>query len=145
MKRTVLPEPEYEACGGKHYVTAAGGATDNRCFGKVIQSGKQDAGNGTWCPVTVLVKFIQSGSFNAGVFKSLDLALITKLQITRQRSTCELVAHTPENPQPNAPYILARRDRSNQLEEIMADLQQLKQGKADSIYEITDSEAHRIQ
>ena len=94
--------------------------------------------------MTVQVKFMQSGSFNAGTFKFLDLALITKMQISRQRNTCELVAFTPENPQPGRPYILATRDRANQLEEILTDLQQLKQGNIDSIYEITDSEAHRV-
>lgn len=94
--------------------------------------------------MTVQVKFIQSGAFNSGDFKSLDLAQITKLQITRQRNTCELLAFTPQNPQPGIPYIIARRDRENQLQEILADLRQLKQEVKDIIYEITDNEAHRV-
>ena len=94
--------------------------------------------------MTVMVKFTQSGAFNSGDFKFLDLALITKLQISRLRNTCELLAFTPENPQPSAPYIIARRDRATQLEEILTDLNQLKRGTADITYEITDSEARRV-
>jgi hypothetical protein len=87
---------------------------------------------------------MQSGAFNAGDFKSLDLGLITKLQICHLRSTCELHAFTPENPQPCTPYIIAKRDRSNQLEEIVSDLTRLKREVANITYEITDSEAHRV-
>jgi len=96
--------------------------------------------------MSVTVKFIHSGgAFHTGEFISIDLARISQLKITRQRNTCELLATTPENPQPNQPYSIARRDRENQLQVILQDLQQLKQGKTDIIYEITDTEVHRIK
>ncbi len=59
----------------------------------------------------VQVKFMQSGSYHAGEFRFLDLNKISRLQITRQRNTCELLATTPENPRPDTPYIIARRDK----------------------------------
>ena len=95
--------------------------------------------------MSVQVKFMQSGSFNAGEFKFLDLDKISRLQITRQRNTCELLATTPENPRPNTPYMIARRDREYELQAILADLQQLKQEKRENIYEITDTEAHLVK
>jgi hypothetical protein len=95
--------------------------------------------------MTVQVKFMQSGSFNSGEFKSLDLAKISRLQISRLRNTCELLATTPENPQPNTPYMIARRDREYELQSIMTDLQQLRQEKNDLVYEITDTEAHSLK
>jgi hypothetical protein len=95
--------------------------------------------------MSVQVKFMQSGSFNAGEFKFLDLDKISRLQITRQRNTCELLATTPENPRPNTPYMIARRDREYELQAILADLQQLKQEKREKIYEITDTEAHLVK
>ncbi len=95
--------------------------------------------------MSVQVKFMQSGSFNAGEFKFLDLDKISQLQITRQRNTCELLATTPENPRPNTPYRIARRDREYELQAILADLQHLKQEKREKIYEITDTEAHLVK
>ncbi|MGA2917988.1 hypothetical protein [Methanoregula sp.] len=94
--------------------------------------------------MTVLVRFMQSGAFHAGDFKSLDLDKISNLKIARQRNTCELLAATPENPQPNTPYMIARRDKEYELQAILQDLQQLKTEKTDVIYEITDTEAHRV-
>jgi len=94
--------------------------------------------------MSVLVKFIQSGAFNSGDFKSLDLSLIEKIQISRLRNTSELLATTPENPQPNTPYIIARRDKEFEIQAILLDLQQLKREKKDGTYEITDTEAHFI-
>jgi len=93
----------------------------------------------------VLVKFLQTGSFNNGMFKSLDLDKILHLQILRLRNTCELNATTPENPQPDQPYFIARRKREYELQSIVNDLQQLKQGKKDSICEITDTGAHPVK
>ncbi|PKL58576.1 MAG: hypothetical protein CVV34_01640 [Methanomicrobiales archaeon HGW-Methanomicrobiales-5] len=95
--------------------------------------------------MSVLIKFIQSGSFHAGDFKSLDLDKITKFEINRQRNSCDLVAITPENPQQNSPYVIARRDIEYKLQDILTDLQQLKQEKKDIIYEITDTEVHQIK
>ncbi len=95
--------------------------------------------------MSVQVKFIQSGSFNAGEFKSLDLDKITRFEINRQRNTCELVAITPENPQQNSPYVIARRDIEYKLQDILKDLQQLKQEKKDIIYEITDTEVRLVK
>ncbi|MCK9578988.1 MAG: hypothetical protein M0Q92_00880 [Methanoregula sp.] len=95
--------------------------------------------------MSVLVKFLQSGSFNDGKFKSLDLEKITKLQIAHLRNTCELLATTPENPRPNTPYIIARRDREYELQAILKDLQQLKRETKDITYEITDTEAHQVK
>jgi hypothetical protein len=95
--------------------------------------------------MTVQVKFMQSGSFHAGEFKSLDLNKISRLQITRLRNTCELFATTPENPRPNTPYMIASRDREYELQSIVNDLRQLKQEKKDIVYEITDTEAHPVK
>jgi len=94
--------------------------------------------------MTVLVRFAQSGSFHAGEFKSLDLGKISDIKISRQRNTCELLATTPENPQPNTPYMIARRDKEYELQAILQELQQLKQEKKEVIYEITDTEARIV-
>ena len=91
-----------------------------------------------------IVKFKQSGSYHAGEYKSLDLAKISRFEICRQRNTCELIATTPENPQPHNPYMIARRDREYEIAAILADLQQLKKGTTDTTYEITDTEARLI-
>ena len=96
--------------------------------------------------MSVTVKFLHtSGAFHSGEFVSLDLDKITQFKITRQRNTCELLAHTPENPQPNQPYSIARRDRENLLQVILQDLQQLRQEKTEIIYEITDTGASRVK
>jgi hypothetical protein len=87
---------------------------------------------------------MQSGAFNAGDFKSLDLDKISSLKIARQRNTCELHAITPENPHPSTPYMIARRDKEYELAAILQDIQQLKTEKRDLIYEITDSEARLV-
>jgi hypothetical protein len=94
--------------------------------------------------MTVVVKFRQSGQFNSGEFKSLELEKITKLKINHLRNSCELVADTPENPRPNTPYIIAEREKSYELQTIMDELQQLRQGKKSGIYEITETEAHLL-
>ena len=94
--------------------------------------------------MTVIVRFAQLGSFHAGEFKSLYLDKISNLKISSQRNTCELLAITPENPQPNTPYVIARRDREYEMQEILQDLQRLKREKKDVIYEITDTEAHVV-
>ena len=94
--------------------------------------------------MTVVVKFRQSGQFNAGEFKSLELDKITKLRINYLRNSCELVADTPENPRPNTPYIIAAREKSYELQTIIDELQQLRQGKKSGIYEITETEAHLL-
>jgi hypothetical protein len=91
--------------------------------------------------MTVQVKFMQSGSFHAGEYKSLDLEKISRFQITRQRNTCELFATTPENPRPETPYMLARRNHEYELQEILTDLRQLKTEQNESVYRITDTEA----
>lgn len=94
--------------------------------------------------MSVLIKFIQSGSFHAGEFKSLNLDKITKFEINHQRNSCDLVAITPENPQQNSPYVIARRDIEYKLQDILNDLQQLKQENKDIIYEITDTEVRQV-
>ena len=94
--------------------------------------------------MTVHVKFRQSGAFHAGEFKFLDLDKISRLQITRLRNTCELLATTPENPRPNTPYMIASREREYELQSIVNDLQQLRQEKKDITYEITDTGAHPV-
>jgi hypothetical protein len=86
----------------------------------------------------VIVKFVRSGAFNAGEFKSLDLDKITNLKIAHQRNGCELQVTTPENPQPGTPYIIAKRDKDYLVQEILNDLLKLKNEKRDVIYEITD-------
>jgi len=91
--------------------------------------------------MSVQVKFIQSGSFHAGEIKSLDLDKISRFQITHQRNTCELFATTPENPRPETPYMLARRDREYELQAIVNDLRQLKAEQKEAVYKITDTEA----
>ncbi len=95
--------------------------------------------------MSVLVKFLQSGSFHAGEFKSLELDKITKFEINHQRNSCELIAMTPENPQQNTPYVIARRDMEYKLQDMLNDLQKLKQEKKDIIYEITDDEVRLIK
>ena len=94
--------------------------------------------------MTVIVKFMQSGQFNSGEFKSLDLAKISKLQINHLRSTCELLATSSENPRPDTPYIIATRDNQHEIQAILNDLQQLRPEKKDVTYEITDTGAHRV-
>jgi len=94
--------------------------------------------------MTVLVRFLQSGAFHAGEFLSIDLSRITRLQVSHQRNTCELVAHTPENLQPGIPYIIARRDHEYLLREILQDFQRLKTETRDIIYEITETEARQV-
>jgi hypothetical protein len=93
--------------------------------------------------VSVQVKFIQSGTFHAGEIKSLDLEKISRFQITHQRNTCELFVTTPENPRPETPYMLARRDREYELQAIVNELRQLKSEKKEavSVFSITDTEA----
>jgi hypothetical protein len=94
--------------------------------------------------MSVLVKFMQSGSFHSGVSKSLDLGQISKLQISRQRNSCELLATTPENPQPSVPYMIARRDQEYELKAILNDLQLLRVEKRNVTYEITDTESRLV-
>jgi len=94
--------------------------------------------------MSVLIKFMQSGSFHSGVSKSLDLGQISKLQISRQRNSCELLATTPENPQPGIPYIIARRDQEFELKAILNDLQQLRVENKNVTYEITETEARVV-
>ena len=94
--------------------------------------------------LSVLVKFRQEGTFNAGEFKSLDLGLISKLQISRQRNTSGLLAATPENPRPGTPYMIARRDREYELQAIMSDLQQIRQENKNVTCEISGNEAHLV-
>ncbi len=91
--------------------------------------------------MSVQITFMQSGSFHAGEYKSLNLDKITRFEITRQRNTCELFATTPENPRPGTPYMLARRDNEYELQAILTDLRQLKAGQKESVYRITDTEA----
>jgi hypothetical protein len=90
--------------------------------------------------MSVTVKFRHPGGF-----RSLDLAKITDFQITRQRNTCELLAITPENRQPDTPYIIAMRDKEWQLKDILADLERLKNENRDLIYEITATEVHLVK
>ena len=94
--------------------------------------------------MSVLVKFVQPGTFYSGVSQSIDLDKISRFQISHQRTTCELLAITPENPRPDIPYMIARRDNEYQLKDILKDLQQLKQEHKDIIYNITDTEVHRV-
>jgi hypothetical protein len=97
--------------------------------------------NGRGYPVSVQVKFMQSGTFHAGEIKSLDLEKISRFQITHQRNSCELFVTTPENPRPETPYMLARRDREYELQAIVNDLRQLKLEQKEAVYNITDTEA----
>jgi hypothetical protein len=94
--------------------------------------------------MTVVVKFRQSGQFNAGEFRSLELDKITKLRINHLRNTCELLADTPENPRPNTPFLIASRENAYELQTIIDELQQLRQGKKCGTYEITETEAHLL-
>jgi len=89
--------------------------------------------------MSVLVKFMQPGTFQTGVPKSIDLDKISRFQISHQRTTCELLAITPENPRPDTPFMIARRDNEFQLQDILKDLRQLKQENKDIIYDITDT------
>ena len=61
--------------------------------------------------MSVQVKFMQSGTFHAGEFKSLDLEKISRFQITHQRNTCELFVTTPENPAGNTVHARTERPR----------------------------------
>jgi hypothetical protein len=94
--------------------------------------------------MTAMIKFKQSGQFNSGEFKFLDLDKISKLQLNHLRNTCELLAITSENPRPNTPYVITTRDNPYEIQAIIKDLQQLKQEKKDVTYEITETEAHLI-
>lgn len=95
--------------------------------------------------MSVFVKFRHSGVFHRGDSLSIDLDKISEFRITRQRNTCELLAITPENHQPDRPYSIATRDREYQLQEILTDLKRLQKENRDLIYEITDTEVHRIK
>jgi hypothetical protein len=94
--------------------------------------------------MSVFIKFRHSGVFHRGDFLSIDLDKISEFRITRQRNTCELLAITPENHQPDRPYSIATRDREYQLQEILTDLNQLKKEKRDITYEITDTGVQRV-
>jgi len=95
--------------------------------------------------MSVFIKFRHTGVFHSGDTLSIDLDKISEFKITRLRNTCELLAITPENRQTDKPYVIASRDREYQLQEILTDLQQLKKEKQDIIYEITDTEIHRLK
>ncbi|MGD0534991.1 MAG: hypothetical protein ABR999_06060 [Methanoregula sp.] len=95
--------------------------------------------------MSVLVKFRHTGMFHSGDSLSIDLDKISEFKITRQRNTCKLLAITPENHQPDKPYVIATREREYQLQEIVTDLRQLKKENKDLIYEITDTEVHRVK
>jgi hypothetical protein len=99
----------------------------------------QDGGD-----MTIIVKFRQSGQFNSGEFKSLDLDKITKLKINHLRNSAELAADTPENPRPNTPYIIAERENAYELQTIVDELDQLSRAKKSGVYEITETEAHLL-
>jgi hypothetical protein len=94
--------------------------------------------------MSVLIKFRHTGPFHSGASKTIDLDKVSEFRISRQRNTCELLAITPENPQPNSPYAIARRDNEYQLQDILKELQQLKKKNRDIIYEITDTEVHLV-
>lgn len=94
--------------------------------------------------MSVFVKFHHVGVFHTGDSLSIDLGKISEFKITRQRNTCDLLAITPENQQPDKPYAIATRDREYQLQEIITDLKKLKKENRNLIYEITDTEVHRI-
>jgi hypothetical protein len=91
-----------------------------------------------------VVRFMQSGSFHTGEYLSLDLAKISRFEISRQRNSCELHATTPENPRPATPYMIARRGREYEITAILNDLRQLNLEKKDTVYEITDTEARLV-
>jgi hypothetical protein len=95
--------------------------------------------------MSVLVKFRHTGVFHQGDSLSIDLGKISEFRITRQRNTCDLLAITPENHQPDKPYAIATRDREYQLQDILTDLKALKKENRDLIYEITDTEVHRLK
>jgi len=95
--------------------------------------------------MSVLVRFMQSGAFHAAEFLSIDPGKISRFQISHQRTTCELLVNTPENPRPNIPYMIARMDNVFQIKAILKDLQQLKQGNKNIIYDISDNEVNLIQ
>jgi hypothetical protein len=94
--------------------------------------------------MSVLVKFRHTGVYHQGDSLSIDLAKISEFKITRQRNTCDLLAITPENHQPDHPYAIATRDREYQLQEIITDLRNLKKETRELVYEITDTEVHRV-
>ncbi len=90
--------------------------------------------------MSVQVKFATpSGSV------SLDLARISAFEITRLRTTFELLALTPENPRKNTPYVIATRGWEWQVREIADTLQKLKAETGEIIFEITDSESHLVK
>jgi hypothetical protein len=95
--------------------------------------------------MTITLTFKQSGQFNSGEFKSLDLDQITQLRINRLRNTCELYATTPENPRSNTPYVIASRENTYELQAMIDELQQLRQAKRSGVYEITETEAHLVK
>ena len=95
--------------------------------------------------MSVFIKFGHSGPFHRGDFVCIDLEKITEFKIIHQRNTSEILAITPENHQPDRPYVIAIRDRDFQIQDILKDLQQLKKGEEGFIYEITDTEAHLIK
>jgi len=77
-----------------------------------------------------------------------SLSILTRLRNSKLPGSavpCDLLAITPENQQPDRPYAIATRDREYQLQEIIADLKKLKKGKQDLVYEITDTEVHRMK
>ena len=92
--------------------------------------------------MSVLIRFMQMGAFHAGDFVTIDLDKVSRFHIDQQRNTCELIAFTPENPRQNIPYSIAQREREYELKDIMQDLERLRMGKKDVIYEITDTEVH---
>ncbi|MGA2699117.1 MAG: hypothetical protein ABSE74_05700 [Methanoregula sp.] len=95
--------------------------------------------------MSVFIKFRHTGVYHQGDSLSIDLAKISEFKITRQRSTCELLAITPENHQPDRPYSIATRDREYELQDIITDLKKLKKETGDLIYEITDTGVHLIK
>ena len=94
--------------------------------------------------MSVFIKFRHSGVYHKGDSLSIDLAKISEFKITRQRNTCELLAITPENRQPDRPYSIATRHREYQLQEIMTDLRQLKKETKAITCKITDTGVHRV-
>jgi hypothetical protein len=95
--------------------------------------------------MSVFIKFRHTGVYHQGDSFSIDLAKISEFKITRQRNTCELLAITPENHQPDRPYSIATRDREYELQDIITDLKKLKKETGDLIYEITDTGVHLIK
>jgi hypothetical protein len=69
---------------------------------------------------------------------SLDLDKISVFRITRQRTTCELPAITPENPYPQTPCSRAGREKEWKIRKISGNLQQHKRGEEDG-YHLRDN------